>query len=157
MRDSGHARGVRDTEFGRVSRPLKNVLYRRTGLSQNFGFAFAGPARPGNPRGAFAPTLLPDFHPEQVCQDRGNYDSLLTPAVPLFRTGGPDQAIRACRLVEVLLPTFWRNPVIPIPARIGARLRRAGRLWSSLSLSPRIARVQIVRWGVLHFSTSLKL
>ena len=83
----------------------QNVLYRRTGLSQNFGFALAGLARPANPRGAFAPTFLPDFHPEQVCQDKGNYDSLLTPAVQLFRTGGPDLTIQACRLVEVFVET----------------------------------------------------
>ena len=88
----------------------------RTGLSQIFGFAFAGLARPANPRGAFAPTLLPDFHPEQVCQDKGNYDSLLTPAVQLFRTGGPDLTIRVANLSRFCLRLLWRNPVIPIPA-----------------------------------------
>ena len=106
MRDSGHARGVRDTEFGRVSRPTKLSFIIRTGLSQIFGFAFAGLARPANPRGAFAPTLLPDFHPEQVCQDRGNYDSLLTPAVQLFRTGGPDLTIRVADLSRFCFRLF---------------------------------------------------
>ena len=76
----------------------------------------AGLARPANPRGAFAPTFLPDFHPEQVCQDKGNCDSLLTPAVQPIRTGGPDLTIRVANLSKFGFRLLWRNPVIPIPA-----------------------------------------
>ena len=103
MRDSGHARGVRDTEFGRVSRPHNKMSFTEGQDSRKIlDSPLRGLRAPANPAGPFGAHGLPDFLPEQVCQDRGICDSLQSPAVQRIRTGGPDLTIRVADLSR-----FW--------------------------------------------------
>ena len=102
MRDSGHTRGVCDHTSWPTSRPCRFVPIKGTGLSQNFDIAARGLRARANPAGLARPRISPDFHPEQVCQDRGKYDCLQSPADQRIRTGGPDLTIQVADLSKFL-------------------------------------------------------